>query len=542
MLETAEHAVTTSTEVQAAIDRHFAAFQALVGCARESLLQGKHDQCAAYIQTAGHHAWYHPTGLLACPELESMLTQIGSALAPRARATARIAPVPPRRVLHVLTEAYGVGGHTRFVWRWIRADADRSHSVVLTRQQDCGVPRSLKAAAEGTGGKLYFLDRRPGGLLARAQALRRLAARADHVILHTHPNDVVPLIAFAGRGQTPPVTLMNLNDHVFWLGASLVDQVAQLRESGRELAQQRRGLSESRCPLLPIPIEVRPRPKQGGEAKRKLGLSEETIVLFSVASAYKYSALPGQHFTDVLLPVVQKHPNVMLLVIGPEERGEWASAARQAGGRVTVFGKRADTELFFRAADIYLDSFPLNSLTSALEAGSYGTPIVSYCVGSADAEVLCTDDVGLPNLIIRGHCVDDYRSQVSRLIEDAEFRAKLGELTRQGIIACHAEGGWNRLLEELYVRGAQASSTPAPQENAVRRRVTELDIQLAGVFAISGWSRDFTTIILNYVALFPLGARIGIWRDIFHSNWRSLPAFTLADWQKTGLRLLWQRS
>lgn len=531
---------TKDVDPRVIIEKHFQVFEAIVGLAKQSLFQAKYENSAAYVQTAGHYAWYHPTGLFTCAELETILQQIGTALVPVSHASPRAVPVSPRTVLHVLTEAYGLGGHTRFVWRWIRADAKRSHSVVLTRQQDSELPAALKEAAEHTGGGVYFLDRRPGGLLARARALRRLATHADHVILHTHPNDVVPLIAFSQK-QRPPVTLLNANDHVFWLGVSIVDQVAQLRESGRKLAKQRRGIPEFRCPLLPIPIEVEHGPAQRLEAKKQLGISPETVVLLSVASAYKYSAPPGQHFCDVLLPVMHKHQNALLLVIGPEGDREWATAAQEAGGTVRLLGKRRDTELFYRASDIYLDSFPFNSLTSALEAGAYGTPLVSYGVHSADAEVLCTDDVGLQGLILRGCDIEDYRNQVSRLIENPDFRAHLGELTRKGIIACHTNGGWNRLLEELYLRGSQAA-TEMRDEASVGRKITELDIKLAQVFAISGWSRGFANIIRNYVALFPLGARMGIWRDIFRGEWHYFPSLVLSDWQKTSLRLLCARA
>jgi glycosyltransferase involved in cell wall biosynthesis len=378
-------------------------------------------------------------------------------------------------------------------------------------------------------------------LLARAQVLRKLAIEADHVIIHTYPWDVVPLIALGGSGGHPPVTLMNKDDHVFWLGASVADQVAQMRGSGSRLSQQRRGIPESRCSLLPIPIEVKARRNSRAEAKRQLGLSEDTVVLLSVATAYKYTASGGDHFAEVLLPIVQEHRNVELIVIGPTEQGVWASASPQAAGRMKVLGKRMDIERFYEAADIYLDSFPGSSLTSFLEAGSYGTPIVSYARNSHDAAVMSGDDPALNGLLVRTSTVDEYRSQISRLVRDEKFRTKLGEATRESILACHTQGGWNRFLEELFLQPGKGSGKEPLDKSRALRNVTELDLQLAQLYKLCGLSSDLPKIIRFHMGFFPFKDRVRFWWGDFGHKWRSLPRSLLADWQKTRLRLLWSR-
>jgi glycosyltransferase involved in cell wall biosynthesis len=539
MFDIAERANVRITDPREAIEKHFAVFQGIAGLAKRLLLERDYETSAACVQVAGHYAWFHPTGLLASPELEAILNQIGAASAPAACAPARTAQMPPRSVLHVVSEAYSLGGHTRFVWRWIQADAHRTHSVALTRQDDGEVPQPLEAAVEATGGKIYYLDRQVGGLLARAQSLRRLGSSTDHVILHAHPHDVVPLIAFAVKEGRPPLTILNHTDHVFWLGVSVADQVAQIRNSGQKLSEERRGLPESQCVLLPIPVEIKQESRRRAEAKRDLGISEDTVILLSVASPYKYRTFRGEHFADVLLPVLQKHGNSRLLVVGPEERDEWAAANEQAGGRIMAFGRRRDTELFNRAADIYLDSFPFSSLTSFLEAGSYGTPILAYRVHPPDAATLCGDDPALEDLLVQTSSPDDFRSQISRFVEDAELRAKVGELTKKSIIAYHVRGGWNRFLEELYLHVNQHSRQQLPGDDRTLMNVTELDLRLAEAYETSGLARGFRGVVRNHVGLFPLKARMGIWWEIFAHEWRYLPQFLLADWQKTKLRLLW---
>ncbi len=523
------------------VEGYFATFQEVTNLAKRSLAESQYEQSAAYAQVAAHYAWFNPTGVLASEELENILTQIGHALKSRRDSAVSVAQMPPQKVLHVITEAYRLGGHTRLIWRWIRADRKRNHSVALTGQGQFEVPSTLRTEVEATGGKIILLDRDPGGILVRALALRQLASQYDHVVLHTYPYDVIPVIAFSERQQRPPLTLMNKDDHVFWLGGSVIDQAAQMRDSGRRLCQERRGLSESQCPLLPIPLEVKQRTRKRGEAKKQLGLSEDLIVMLSVATAYKYSHTLGEHFAEILLKVLQEHQNVVLLVIGPEEHGEWAVSCKKAGGRLKVLGKRQDIDLFYEAADIYLDSFPFSSLTSILEAGSFGTPVVTYRLHPDTAAILCADDPALSALLIRACNVDDYRLQISRLIENDELRVSLGESTKESIVACHGEGGWNRYLEALYHRQQPQIRKLASSDFQTHRGVTELDLRLAQVFATAGLSRNLEQVFRYHVGLFPFRSRIGIWWKMFGHSWRSLPGFLLSDWQKTKLRLLWSR-
>jgi hypothetical protein len=74
---------------------------------------------------------------------------------------------------------------------------------------------------------------------------------------------------------------------------------------------------------------------------------------------------------------VQKNDNVAALVIGPDDDGAWNQLKEQTNGRVRAMGRQEDLDLFHCAADIYLDSFSIGSLTASLEAGLKGLPIIN---------------------------------------------------------------------------------------------------------------------------------------------------------------------
>src|SRR5919109_4159821 len=117
------------------IKQTFMMFQSLVKIAEEFLKKEKYLQAAVSAQIATLYASYNHHGAFVSAKLEEILRTIGN------RTTEEVLPVNGRtrndgavkRVLHVLTAAKDVGGDSRFVWRWIQRDSERSHSVALTR-------------------------------------------------------------------------------------------------------------------------------------------------------------------------------------------------------------------------------------------------------------------------------------------------------------------------------------------------------------------------------------------------------------------------
>jgi hypothetical protein len=233
---------------------------------------------------------------------------------------------------------------------------------------------------------------------------------------------------------------------------------------------------------------------------------------------------------------VQENPNVLLLGIGPGEEGPWAKARRQSGGRIRALGKLIQVDSYYDAADVYLDSFPIASLTSSLEGGSRGVPVVSYWCHPPEAEVLSSEDPALTEVMWRGRTIEEYRIFVRRLIEDPKLRAEVGSRTRDKIAACHANSGWLDYLEGLYRNiPGDPHGEPTP---IVQRMITELDLQLARTYRVSGLSSGVERVISDHVGMFPLKTRIQFWMKELRFGARALPTCLLSDGLKTRLRIL----
>lgn len=458
---------------------HARRFDQLVEAAERAMGEGRLDDAAKLAHQAGVTAWQFHPGFFASPRLERLLLALGRrALGPAPERPRAAAPDAPARVLHVLTQAARVGGHTKLAWRWIRHDTGRTHSVALTDQAAIDVPPWLTEAVAEAGGALHHVDQQARTPIARAEALRALARDADMVVLHAHPHDVVPVLALAGPDR-PPVVLMNHADHVFWLGVSVADVVANIRQRGIDLCVSRRGIAPERCALLPIPLDPIGATSTRAEARARLGLPPEATILMTVAQAYKYNPLlDGPGFVETVLPVLQAHPEAMLVAIGPPARGEWRRGAEATSGRIRALGERSDLALFYQAADIYLESFPLGSMTALLEAGAYGLPLMSYLWLPGAARQMGVDDPALDGTYIQATSADTYREALERLIRDPAHREALGARTAAQIRAHHDPAPWRDALATVYARVAALPPVQPPGGPESPEALTEHDVYL----------------------------------------------------------------
>jgi hypothetical protein len=313
----------------------------------------------------------------------------------------------------------------------------------------------LLAATQAAGGWVRALDWRHKLPLERAGQLRALAAEFDLVVLHAHPFDPVPTVAFAGG--SPPTVLLNHAGYYFWIGREVADVVACLRPSSRDVAVTRRGIPPHRCVPLPIPVNAPNTAVSRSKARELLGLPVDAVVLFTVATPFKYVPFePGYSFVDLVTAFALGDARVEVRAIGPDDTGMWRRAREQTGGRVQAIGRHPDVGLHERAADIYLDPFPVTSPTAFLEAGSFGLPIVSYCPHRDRAAVLCADDFTMDNQLVRTNSAKSFATEVGRLIEDRAARVALGRATAEHVIAGHGPEAFADRLAKVYASAATA--------------------------------------------------------------------------------------
>jgi hypothetical protein len=447
--------------------------------------QGDGDSLLSYIQMAAKFAWLLPTGRYADGKIENRGLRIGLETKDLSNESTsgpflNLALKDTRRkVLHVATWVQSVGGHTKLIANWISQDPDSCHSLLITRgsstQREEPIPAWLREAVGENGGSLVELPQ--GGLLSKARALRTVVQQdVDMVVLHHHPDDVVPVVAFA-TDRCPPVAILNQAHHVFWLGPSIADAVIEIWPSGSPVSQSRRFVKHSHC--LPIPLGAPPRISRS-KARMELQIPDDQVVMLSIGSAFKYTPTEMHHFYKVGTEILERHPQAHLYMIGVtwDECAEYLNDRRHE--RLHLLGIVEDPSLYRAAADLYLEGFPICSETALLESTLLGCcPVLSYAPGS---RLLTCVDVALTGIVENAVSEGEYIQNVSYLIRNGAERERIAKQVKESVTALHCGPEWKRYLKSVYEYLERTKHCPGRIPDATFME-TDDDVSLSRVSA-----------------------------------------------------------
>lgn len=486
-----------------------ARFCDLLNLAERELASDNVPAAVAVLQIAARYAFPGNAGVFGSRRLESLLLEAGKQIP---------SPTTPRdkslngtslRVLHVLSYGKPVGGDTRCVWRWIQEDHENQHSVAITTQADVedvyDIPEVLRNSAKQSGGTLHNLSAETSDPLLQARELRRLCQDVNVVVLHVFPYDVVPVLALAAGCEGVKTLFVNHSDHTFWIGAGVAHSVVHLRKQSEKFLRERRGLEAQDSPVLGIPLPRSATSTTNSEARQALGIKADTVLLLTVASPFKYSAPGSIGFLDLVKPVLDAFPQASLIAIGPTCKEAWQAVSEATNGRVLAMGTRWDTDLYYAAADIYLDSVPFSSITSLLEAGSRGVPLLGYRVSDDDMSLLGPGAPGIDETMIIAEDSAEYQAQLSRLISDTAYRQQCGRRVRDEIIEHHTGSKWAEGVRRQYsiaMKSPQSRGCVTSQND--RLQATSLNIALTRLYP--EW--QLRKLFAKYLGTLSYGSRV----------------------------------
>lgn len=353
-------------------------------------------------------------------------------------------------VLHVATEVYLTGGHTRCIERWIQLMNKQKHSCYLLNQGS-DVPELLRELVSENQGELIVADKEES-MVARAKKLRAYASSFQYVVLHIHMNDPISLIAFGTNQFKRPIIYFNHADHIFWFGASIADYVADLSEVRHEITKQGRNIE--RAYLLGIPTEDKINETSATysasdlqiSARSDLQLPLEGKVIFSSGDAHKYSPIGRPNFADIIREIAAQNPDAFFCLAGPKPEQElWKNLEPDVLSRVRFTGYldyATEYPKYLAAADMVLDSYPVNGSTSSIDAIEAGKPILALEAAFIQ-DFLARSDGAC-------HSLSELVTKVTKVLNDAEYARGILDNTRAWWKKYVDSEKWKERCETLY--------------------------------------------------------------------------------------------
>ena len=309
-------------------------------------------------------------GVYRCDTIEELLVShmdasLGSAINNPSRGEA----------IHVLTEPYPHGGHTR-VARHLLAQTHGTHDVLLTRlTANQNAHAWLGVRQEQVRSSRELCSR------ARVQALAAEISAYPMAYLYLHPDDIDGAVAVRLAQRIRPdlrVGFFNHADHAFSVAIGAADCVFEISTYGWQLRNARG--CEDKSTFVGIPIE----PFQAHQPQ-DIALVADRPRMITAGAAYKYkpvgtASLP--HALDCLLDAV---PELQIDLAGPSPVDAWwKPLIAKHGGRLHFRGliPHAEYLQLLQRSNCFIDSHPKTGGTALPEALLAGASVVGLLGGT----------------------------------------------------------------------------------------------------------------------------------------------------------------
>ena len=412
------------------------------------------DEFFRRCESLAWFAWQAHAGRFADGALENLVLARGQALGSPPSADLPTSELVDA-TLHVATEVYPIGGHSRVLTAWMQGERHRPQTLVLTRQNH-EIPVFLSDLWTAQGVRLVRLDPK-SSVIARATQLRQLARDTRRVVLHQHPNDVVPIVAFAKRSGAP-VIMFNHAHFWFSMGTSVADIVVNTLPFFESLSQRER-FARATHELAPTTIglaSVNPRLDKT-LAKRALGLREDAPVAVCIGSEHYFEPQDGEDFFAVLAHVIAAFPTLQVLLVGVDPTSWLVPEQLREHAAIRLIGIVPDIRPYCEAADIALESFPMPSLGAFSEAVRLGEAYPIPALAST-AAIRRPDLPHISAFVVRAKSESEYIAQISVALSDLKHARTIARTIGERMSAYFAS--FPELLDALYARADTMGHEP----------------------------------------------------------------------------------
>lgn len=338
-------------------------------CKKES----SEEEKAILLGIAAYFATFNHTGAFSDNETEELLCNISQKH--KINTTFKY---EKNSFLHIMTECYETGGHTRIVERWVNnSNIDQKHSIIFTEQAKNNIPRWLTKAIIKKNGDISDLSYN-AKIIDKALRLREIASKYEYIILHIHMFDIIPILAFGTESFNRPIIFVNHADHLFWLGISFSDLIINIRKDGLKITSTRRGSGNG--VILPVPLDYKKNILDKKKCCALIKAPKNKKLIISIGSSYKFISSNRNDFIETATNILKINDDAIFWAIGPDKNKEkrWMQAYVSSKGRLNAIGNISKKVLnyYYSAADLYIESFPIGSGTALIEAALNGIPIL----------------------------------------------------------------------------------------------------------------------------------------------------------------------
>ncbi len=251
-----------------------------------------------------------------------------------------------------------------------------------------------------------------------------------HLFLHIAPWDVAALMSCCAVSGVVKYNI-NLTDHAYWMGASLIDYNIEFRPYGKTVSLEKRGLKSEQLLELPFfPVDPIGHPFRGLPS-----IPDNAVKIMTGGAMYKMLG-KDDIFFSMMEQILSIAPNVYILVAGFTPNKTFGEKCSKVKGndRILVIGSRDDIDSVFQECDIFLSTYPTSGGLMCQYAAKYGKPMLAYR-DPDDVENAVEEMVNHFGGKFRSFIqMNDLMDYARHLISDEQFRADEGASLAENVM------------------------------------------------------------------------------------------------------------
>ena len=241
----------------------------------------------------------------------------------------------------------------------------------------------------------------------------------SRLLLQIRPSSIECLAAVCNLPKEIIKYNINITDHAYWAGASVLDYNLEFRNYGASLSLKFRGLTENQILLLPYYPIVDDIPFKGFPAS-----TDGKVILFFGGNLSKIKG-EDNFFLNLIKKVLNTYEQAICLCAGQGDEDNLLSFIKDNGleKKLIYIGFRNDIYQVIKHCDIFINTYPVGGGLMSQYAAINEKPIVAFSKpGGRNVESLILTDKR-----ISVYDTSSFFEYIGHLISDADYRIKEGK-------------------------------------------------------------------------------------------------------------------
>lgn len=343
--------------------------QCLIKLVEKIYLEKSYIKAIEIIKDIAYEESTYYFGYLSSIQLEIMLLKIAKDTLPKENFKAK--SIPTRKVLHIASELYSVGGHTRVLSDWIKYDIESNSEILITRQKSkIKLPISSKTT---------LIEKEDS--LSKAKEIRKFLSKNyfDVIILHQHMDDVIPTLALWDfkEKSTSKIFFYNHANFQFSIGNIIAHKRINFSIGDTEISEQHRTPIDD----LTLPFVIGEKldfvkdKLESTKLKKELNIKDDVTIFLTIGSAYKYEPYKKLNFFDEWNTFLTNTPNAVLISVGCDEHifNQYCPNSIRAENLI-LLGIVTNPIKYYSLSNYIVDIYPLQTGLGMIQGLYYQLP------------------------------------------------------------------------------------------------------------------------------------------------------------------------